>query len=53
MNKKVIDKNLNVLIIMVNEGNLSVFGEELRFSILYNSFGFENKDKNIKELSYG
>ncbi|EQG75354.1 ABC superfamily ATP binding cassette transporter, binding domain protein [Clostridioides difficile DA00165] len=27
MNKKVTDKNLNALTIMVNEGNLSVFGK--------------------------
>lgn len=53
LNKKVTDKNLNALTIMVNEGNLSVFGEESRFSILYNSFGFKNKDKNIKESSHG
>ncbi|MCC0640054.1 MULTISPECIES: ABC transporter substrate-binding protein [unclassified Clostridioides] len=53
LNKKVTEKDLNALTLMVNEGNLSVFGEESRFSILYNSFGFKNKDKNIKESSHG
>lgn len=53
LNKKVTEKDLDALTLMVNEGKLSVFGEESRFSIIYNSFGFKNKDQDIKESSHG
>ncbi|RDY29611.1 siderophore ABC transporter substrate-binding protein [Romboutsia weinsteinii] len=53
LNKVVTEKDLNSLTLMVNEGKLSVFGEESRFSILNKDFGFKNVDQDIKESSHG
>lgn len=53
LNKKATEKDLNALTLMVNEGSLSVFGEESRFGIINQNFGFENKDQDIKDSSHG
>ena len=53
LNKKVKEKDINALTVMVNESKLSVFGEESRFGILYQSFGFKNKDQNIDDSAHG
>lgn len=53
LNKKVTEKDLDALTLMVNEGDLSVFGEESRFGILYQDFGFKNKDQNVDGSTHG
>ncbi|WP_042275772.1 siderophore ABC transporter substrate-binding protein [[Clostridium] dakarense] len=53
LNKKVKEQDINALTVMVNEGNLSVYGEESRFGILYQSFGFKSKDQNIDDSTHG
>lgn len=53
LKKVVTEKGIEGLTVMVNEGNLSVYGEESRFGILYQAFGFKSKDKNIKDSSHG
>lgn len=53
LNKVVTEKKIEALTVMVNEGNLSVYGEESRFGILYQAFGFKSKDQNIEDSSHG
>ncbi len=53
LNKVVTEKGTEALTVMVNEGNLSVYGEESRFGILYQAFGFKSKDQNIEDSSHG
>lgn len=53
LNKTVKEKDVEALTVMVNEGNLSVYGEESRFGILYQAFGFKSKDQNIEDSSHG
>ncbi len=53
LNKTVKEKGVEALTVMVNEGNLSVYGEESRFGILYQAFGFKSKDQNIEDSSPG
>lgn len=53
LNKRVKEKDVEALTVMVNEGNLSVYGEESRFGILYQAFGFKSKDQNIEDSSHG
>ncbi|GAA0720888.1 siderophore ABC transporter substrate-binding protein [Clostridium malenominatum] len=43
----------NALILMVNEGSLSAYGEDSRFGIIHKGFGFTPADKNIKTSTHG
>lgn len=51
--KVVTEKNANALVVMANEGNLSVFSDQSRFGILFNQLGFECTDKNIEDSKHG
>lgn len=42
-------KGAKALTVMVNEGNLSVYGDESRFALLYQGFGFTNIDETIDD----
>lgn len=53
VNKKVTEKGLKSLTVMINEGNLSVYGDESRFALLYQGFGFKNVDENIEDSTHG
>lgn len=44
------DKALTVL---VNEGQLSTYGKDSRFGIIYDTFGFSQADENIKASTHG
>lgn len=44
------DKTLTVL---VNEGQLSTYGKDSRFGIIYDTFGFSQADENIKASTHG
>lgn len=46
-------KGANALTVMVNEGNLSVYGDESRFALLYQGFGFTNVDETIDDSTHG
>lgn len=43
----------NALFLMVNEGNLSVFGLGSRYGMLYNEFGLKPADGNIDSATHG
>ena len=45
--------DLNVLTIMVNEGNLSTFGLGSRYAFIYNELGFKPVDENIEAVGHG
>lgn len=53
LNTLVTSKNLNALTLLVNEGNLSAYGDKSRFGILYNSFGFKNVDETLQDSTHG
>lgn len=53
LNASVTSKNLNALTLLVNEGNLSAYGDKSRFGILYNNFGFINVDNTLQESTHG
>lgn len=41
------------LFIMANDGNLSVYGADSRFGIIYNEFGLAQADENIEASTHG
>lgn len=41
------------LVTLVSEGSLSAFGEGSRFSIVYDTFGFDQADTTIKKSTHG
>lgn len=43
----------NALFLMVNEGNLSVFGLGSRYGMLYNEFGLKAADETIESSNHG
>lgn len=47
------EREYTALFVMVNAGNLSVFGSGSRFSIIYDEFGFINVDESIMSSTHG
>lgn len=45
--------NEKALTLLVNEGQLSTFGEDSRFGIIYDTFGFAQADDTIKASTHG
>lgn len=45
--------NLNALVTMLDNGQISAFGDDSRFGLIYNDFGFKNIDENLKASSHG
>lgn len=45
--------NEKALMVLVNEGNLSAYGEGSRFGILHDTFGFSAADKGIEVSTHG
>lgn len=43
----------NALLVMVNDGNLSAYGEGSRFGIMHKEFGLSPVDKNIEASTHG
>ncbi len=43
----------NSLIVMANDGNLSVYGKESRFGIIHKEFGINPADENIETSNHG
>lgn len=44
---------LKTLVTLVNEGSLSAYGENSRFGIIHNTFGFPQVDANIEASTHG
>lgn len=53
INKEVTEKGYKATTLMVSEGNLSVFGADSRFGLIYNNLGFKNTDENVKAADHG
>ncbi len=50
---KVEEKGSEALMLMVNEGNLSVYGDQSRFALLYEGLGFKSSDDTIDDSTHG
>ena len=46
-------KDAKALTLMVSEGNLSVYGDQSRFALLYEGLGFKNVDDTIDDSTHG
>ena len=53
LNKAVTEDEKNALIVMANDGAISVYGEGSRFGIIHGDFGFIPIDKNIPADNHG
>lgn len=53
VNKKVSKSGNKALMTLVNEGALSVYGKDSRFSLIYNELGFPLADENIENSTHG
>lgn len=53
LNTKVTEKGQNALIIMANDGALSVYGNNSRFNVIHKEFGFIAADENIEVSNHG
>jgi len=47
------EKDAKALTLMVSEGNLSVYGDQSRFALLYEGLGFKNVDDTIDDSTHG
>lgn len=46
-------KDKTALVILVNESNISAYGDSSRYGLVYQQFGFTPIDKNIKSSTHG
>lgn len=46
-------KGYNALVIMANDGEISVFGKGSRFAVVYDDFGFAVSDESIEQSTHG
>ncbi|MGL5328070.1 MAG: siderophore ABC transporter substrate-binding protein [Peptostreptococcaceae bacterium] len=53
INKEVKDNKYVATTLMASDGELSVFGADSRFGMIYNELGFENTDENIQNADHG
>ncbi|MGL5754490.1 MAG: siderophore ABC transporter substrate-binding protein [Paraclostridium sp.] len=53
INKEVTDKGYSATTLMASDGNLSVFGADSRFGLIYNNLGFKNTDANVEAADHG
>lgn len=53
VNNKVAEMDKNALIIMANDGALSVYGYNSRFNVIHQEFGFKGADENIEVSNHG
>lgn len=51
--KKVEEKGYKATTLMTSKGELSVFGSDSRFGLIYNEAGFKNTDENIQASNHG
>lgn len=50
---KALESNNHALTVLVNEGQLSTYGKDSRFGIIYDTFGFAESDDTIKASTHG
>ncbi|MCM0647148.1 siderophore ABC transporter substrate-binding protein [Clostridium swellfunianum] len=53
LNEKATASSKNALVVLVNEGAMSAYGQVSRFGVIHNSFGFPPVDKNIEVSTHG
>ena len=53
INKVVTEKGYKATTVMASKGELSVFGADSRFGLIYNELGFKNTDENIEAATHG
>ncbi|QIL46091.1 siderophore ABC transporter substrate-binding protein [Vagococcus coleopterorum] len=53
INEKASASGLKSLVTLVNEGKLSAYGEQSRFGIIHDTFGFPAVDPNIEASTHG
>lgn len=53
INKEVTKNGYKATTLMVSDGNLSAFGSDSRFGMIYNNLGFKNTDSNLKSADHG
>lgn len=53
VSRKVREKGASALILMANDGSLSVYGPGSRFDIIHSEFGFKPADPNIQVANHG
>lgn len=53
ISKAVKEKGYTALTLMVNDGEISVFGQGSRFSVVYDDFGFQVSDETIEKSTHG
>lgn len=53
INEYVTSKNLNSLVLMVNEGDLSTYGLGSRYGLIYSDLGFKSLDDDIEASTHG
>lgn len=53
LNEEVTAMDVNALITLVNDGSVSAYGQESRFGIIHNTFGFAPADANIEVSTHG
>lgn len=46
-------KGKNALVVLVNESNISAYGDTSRYALVYQKFGFSPADKAIKSSTHG
>lgn len=53
LNAKVTNSNIKALILMVNDGALSVYGTQSRFGFIHQAVGFAAADQNVEDTTHG
>lgn len=53
INEKAKSDNLNALVAMVSDGNMSVYGSGSRYNIIFNELGFAPTDNSIQVSNHG
>lgn len=53
LNEEVTALGVNALITLVNDASISAYGQESRFGIIHNTFGFLPVDENIETSTHG
>ena len=53
INEKATSENLNALVSMVSDGNMSVYGSGSRYNLIFNELGFAPTDASIEVSNHG
>jgi len=53
LKEKVTALGANALVVLANDGSISAYGDNSRFGMVYNNFGFQPADPNIEASTHG